>query len=185
MCIRDRHAVAHCVAYHDGLRSRFEEHFDGWRVVVSDPDDEAKLEVIPQSEDMHEQLETWHSSFDVRGQLVRFLLLEPSGSGGPQLMVIAHHLVVDNVSWSILLEDLDLACHQIRSQEPINLPAKSMSMLDWSRQLTEYAQAETTTRSTAYWQELAGHSGAVPRDCLLYTSPSPRDQRGSRMPSSA
>ena len=27
---------------------------------------------------------------------------------------------------------------------------------------------------------LIGHSG-----CLLYTSPSPRDQRGSRMPSSA
>ena len=25
----------------------------------------------------------------------------------------------------------------------------------------------------------------LPRDCLLYTSPSPRDQRGSRMPSSA
>ena len=26
---------------------------------------------------------------------------------------------------------------------------------------------------------------ALLRDCLLYTSPSPRDQRGSRMPSSA
>ena len=26
---------------------------------------------------------------------------------------------------------------------------------------------------------------AVPDACLLYTSPSPRDQRGSRMPSSA
>ena len=26
---------------------------------------------------------------------------------------------------------------------------------------------------------------AMPRNCLLYTSPSPRDQRGSRMPSSA
>ena len=26
---------------------------------------------------------------------------------------------------------------------------------------------------------------AMLRDCLLYTSPSPRDQRGSRMPSSA
>ena len=26
---------------------------------------------------------------------------------------------------------------------------------------------------------------AIPDDCLLYTSPSPRDQRGSRMPSSA
>ena len=27
--------------------------------------------------------------------------------------------------------------------------------------------------------------GLEPRACLLYTSPSPRDQRGSRMPSSA
>ena len=27
--------------------------------------------------------------------------------------------------------------------------------------------------------------GGYPKGCLLYTSPSPRDQRGSRMPSSA
>ena len=27
--------------------------------------------------------------------------------------------------------------------------------------------------------------GQLVKDCLLYTSPSPRDQRGSRMPSSA
>ena len=30
-----------------------------------------------------------------------------------------------------------------------------------------------------------GNGGAQSADCLLYTSPSPRDQRGSRMPSSA
>ena len=29
------------------------------------------------------------------------------------------------------------------------------------------------------------HFGSRPNTCLLYTSPSPRDQRGSRMPSSA
>ena len=34
--------------------------------------------------------------------------------------------------------------------------------------------------------EWNGHGGAVKVEfCLLYTSPSPRDQRGSRMPSSA
>ena len=31
----------------------------------------------------------------------------------------------------------------------------------------------------------ARREGDIPADCLLYTSPSPRDQRGSRMPSSA
>ena len=30
-----------------------------------------------------------------------------------------------------------------------------------------------------------GRGAGRMRDCLLYTSPSPRDQRGSRMPSSA
>ena len=34
--------------------------------------------------------------------------------------------------------------------------------------------------------EVVEYLDSVPsKDCLLYTSPSPRDQRGSRMPSSA
>ena len=33
--------------------------------------------------------------------------------------------------------------------------------------------------------ELSGKAGISGGPCLLYTSPSPRDQRGSRMPSSA
>ena len=32
---------------------------------------------------------------------------------------------------------------------------------------------------------ILANAGEHPEDCLLYTSPSPRDQRGSRMPSSA
>ena len=32
---------------------------------------------------------------------------------------------------------------------------------------------------------VADETSALSMDCLLYTSPSPRDQRGSRMPSSA
>ena len=31
----------------------------------------------------------------------------------------------------------------------------------------------------------AANTGTLPRHCLLYTSPSPRDKRQSRMPSSA
>ena len=34
-------------------------------------------------------------------------------------------------------------------------------------------------------QKVTYVEGSGPKGCLLYTSPSPRDQRGSRMPSSA
>ena len=40
---------------------------------------------------------------------------------------------------------------------------------------------------TLCFEVVASYGGKVPcvNTCLLYTSPSPRDQRGSRMPSSA
>ena len=45
------------------------------------------------------------------------------------------------------------------------------------RMLSQTFKIEITTT--------ANESEALLLDCLLYTSPSPRDQRGSRMPSSA
>ena len=51
------------------------------------------------------------------------------------------------------------------------------------RQLGEAMQA-----TAVEWQRAAEHEKSNPYlfyTCLLYTSPSPRDQRGSRMPSSA
>ena len=44
---------------------------------------------------------------------------------------------------------------------------------------------ETMVVSNDAWQCLVIHSAPLDKSCLLYTSPSPRDQRGSRMPSSA
>ena len=61
-------------------------------------------------------------------------------------------------------------------------------------QLTEYgtdpiAVAKSYADAGARWLHLVDLDGAKnPQNrqiCLLYTSPSPRDQRGSRMPSSA
>ena len=55
----------------------------------------------------------------------------------------------------------------------------------------EYAQAISDRYTTLYYERcIPGVSigllfGNVYYACLLYTSPSPRDQRGSRMPSSA
>ena len=51
--------------------------------------------------------------------------------------------------------------------------------------LTQDVRARTST--TGYYQLYANTASLVDdlMACLLYTSPSPRDQRGSRMPSSA
>ena len=49
----------------------------------------------------------------------------------------------------------------------------------------KYTQDVNTPRHHFYADEPASYGSADIGPCLLYTSPSPRDQRGSRMPSSA
>ena len=51
--------------------------------------------------------------------------------------------------------------------------------------LADTGLADPTDEAAGLVLGAGGSLSPAPRTCLLYTSPSPRDQRGSRMPSSA
>ena len=51
--------------------------------------------------------------------------------------------------------------------------------------LEEIYQPEQTISATVEFIDIAGLVKGASKGCLLYTSPSPRDKRQSRMPSSA
>ena len=53
------------------------------------------------------------------------------------------------------------------------------------RERTKLADVLPAEALDALIKRFAGVALEIPKACLLYTSPSPRDQRGSRMPSSA
>ncbi|MFJ7203734.1 amino acid adenylation domain-containing protein [Streptomyces sp. NPDC098789] len=52
-----------------------------------------------------------------------------------QLVLVAHHVVVDGVSWRILMEDLATAWRQISASEAIALPAGGTSFRRWTQLL--------------------------------------------------
>ena len=65
----------------------------------------------------------------------------------------------------------------------VNALAPAVVKTDFARLLWEGEAGERA--ANAYPLARLGEPGDIGRACLLYTSPSPRDQRGSRMPSSA
>ncbi|WP_109048206.1 non-ribosomal peptide synthetase [Azospirillum sp. TSA6c] len=68
------------------------------------------------------------------GPLMRALLIRKP-DGGQRLFLVAHHLVVDGVSWRILLEDLEAAL-----QGPCmldRLPAAGTPFAQWARRLVQ------------------------------------------------
>lgn len=95
-----------------------------------------------------------HASLDLRGPLVRAAFLD-GGTGGPRLLLVLHHLVVDGVSWQILLEDLATALEAGSAGRAPSLPATTTSFLAWARHLAAEADRPATRAEARHW--LADH----------------------------
>ncbi|MGP3689642.1 amino acid adenylation domain-containing protein [Streptomyces sp. IBSNAI002] len=80
-----------------------------------------------------------------------------------QLVLVAHHVVVDGVSWRILREDLATAWRQSVSGTPVELPPAGTSFRRWT-QLLERAAFETDLPH--YRRPLPGADAPVGRRAL-------------------
>ncbi|MEU6904786.1 amino acid adenylation domain-containing protein [Streptomyces coeruleorubidus] len=80
-----------------------------------------------------------------------------------QLVLVAHHVVIDGVSWRILMDDLATAWRQFASGTPIELPPVGTSFRRWT-QLLERAAFDAD--SSYYWRPLPGEDRPVGRRAL-------------------
>jgi len=80
---------------------------------------------------------------------------------GDRLLVVIHHLVVDTVSWRILIEDIETGYRQALSGQPVRLPEKSDSFKRWAEKILWYADSEKLQEEKAYW--LAAQSDSCPK----------------------
>ncbi|MFJ4323024.1 non-ribosomal peptide synthase/polyketide synthase [Streptomyces tricolor] len=152
-----RAALAAVLEHHDALRLRFERGGDGrWRQYGTAPGEAPYLEVY-QGAAPSEVAGALGAGFDLAGgPLLRAALCRPDDGGRPVLLLAAHHLVVDAVSWRLLLEDLDTAYRALRDGERPALGAKSTSFRDWARRLAAHTEAGGFDAELAHWQGLDG-----------------------------
>ena len=86
-----------------------------------------------------------------RGPLARAILDETPGA--LRLELVIHHMVVDGVSWRVLLDELATAVGQLRRGEPITLPAKTTSYRRFVDGLAAWATSPAADGELAAWTE--------------------------------
>jgi amino acid adenylation domain-containing protein/non-ribosomal peptide synthase protein (TIGR01720 family) len=74
------------------------------------------------------------------------------GEAGRRLLLIAHHLAVDGVSWRILLDDLQRGYEQLNRGEALDLGAKTTSYRQWAERLEQYSRSENCLEEVEYWE---------------------------------
>ncbi|ROP36112.1 non-ribosomal peptide synthase protein (TIGR01720 family)/amino acid adenylation domain-containing protein [Saccharothrix texasensis] len=135
-----RTALVALVEHHDALRTRFE----GDRQVVGPVTHADPLAV---------------DHFDLtRGPLLRAEVLDDAS-----VRLTAHHLVVDGVSWRVLVEDLTTAYRQARAGEAVRIGRKTTSFRDWATRLADHA-SHGFDAELAHWTAVAATPTAIPVD---------------------
>jgi amino acid adenylation domain-containing protein/non-ribosomal peptide synthase protein (TIGR01720 family) len=162
-------AIELLLVQHDALRFRYQKNHHGWEQTVVAPErvtpferiDLSGLAEAEQTTRMSEHAATLHASLNLQhGPLIRVALFDRGPQQNSYLLVVIHHLVVDGVSWRILLEDLHAIYQQLSLHEEPSLPAKTTSYKNWAERLIEHARSAELHEELAYWCETGGRPRA-------------------------
>ena len=134
---RLKNAIEELCEYHDAFRLKYKQKDGYWEQYYSDHTG-ISFEVIKESSWTEETLENIcseiQSGLDIeRGPLSRVVWFEGKG-----LFWVIHHLIVDGVSWRILIEDLNTL------YEGHSLGLKGHSYKTWGSYLQGYNHLEST-----------------------------------------
>ncbi|WP_347257370.1 amino acid adenylation domain-containing protein [Methylocaldum sp.] len=167
-------AAKHLLAHHDALRLRFRRENDVWHQTGLPQEDHAVFERVDLSgvpaadrkARMEDESNCRQGSLNLEeGPLIRVVWFDLGEGQNPRLLLTIHHLVVDGVSWRILIEDLYIACRQLMEGRTVALPAKTTSFKEWAERLRDHARSEALARELDYWLH-------APRE---YVDPAPPD----------
>ncbi len=165
------------VYYKDGLkeeyiRQAFVEiinHHDALRTICEVYNDQLKQHVLPIVDSNFIDLKTFYfhdeegldklienecnkiqASIDLNnGPLVKLGLFKTKE--GDHLLIVINHLIIDNVSWRIILEDFNNLYKAEITNSKYEMPSKTHSYKVWVNRLYEYAENEIHTDEKEHW----------------------------------
>ena len=165
-------AFNHLVRHHDALRLRFTLQDHHWRAVHGEavplslmlidakacPDGDLEAQIVTHAEVLQRSLNI------ATGPLIGAAWFDCGESRGARLLVVIHHLVVDGVSWRILLEDLQTVYHQLHHREAVALPPKTTAFQQWGHHLNSYSQSAALKGFNPTEHGSESVAGALPLD---------------------
>jgi amino acid adenylation domain-containing protein/non-ribosomal peptide synthase protein (TIGR01720 family) len=158
-----KQVVKQLLMHHDALRFKYYQKHGVWQQEYLE-----EIEDVPvftedlkfqQAESLglliSETADRYQRSLDIqKGRLLQVVLIEtPASELRNRLLIVVHHLVIDGVSWRILLEELENLLNASISKEKVDLGTKTSSYRQWHEALKKYGQSANVVSQIPYWQK--------------------------------
>lgn len=155
-----RKVIQAVLEIHPALRLAYLKRPAGWiqklRPVPESPSieavDFADRSDAERAEKLDQMLRDLNRSIELAtGSLIQCACIRTVTPGKDALILTVHHLAVDGISWSILLDDLATASRQLASGEAIRLHPPACDPATWIGHLHDRADTAAVTAEGDYW----------------------------------
>lgn len=154
-------AIRKIVEHHDILRVNYNRNDNTLYYNNSYLQKEENVEILDLSKlSYDEQLleienlrKKLRNNFNIESTTLFKLFVFELGERGQALLFTAHHLLVDGISWRIILEDFITIINQLHNSKDVILPVKTSSFKQWAEKLYEYSKNDFSLERN-YWEDL-------------------------------
>ena len=152
------------IAHHDTLRTNFipEQNKCFYNNKLLDEDIKVCVyDLDKRSETLEDLCTHIRNSLDItNGLLIKGGVFIDNATN--YLFLTAHHLIIDGVSWRILLEDFYKVYNALADGNNPKLPSKTASMLQWENKLIK--KRDKGLSATDYWNQVSKVEFVIPQD---------------------
>ncbi len=165
-------AIGCLIEYHDVFQLRFFKDDKKYRQYYSKEQytnivDEISIKNLSQAQVnkvVNEHKEQLCNSIDIhKGPLIKIAIFT-NGAIPKSLMIVIHHLIIDGISWRILINDLSRIYKGLLEKGSYSLPSKGSSFKAWAAKTREYVLKKNLLQETKYWFNMVKNSFSLPID---------------------
>jgi len=102
-------------------------------------------------------------SFDIENGFMMKACLMKLSEESVVMLLTAHHLVVDGISWRVILDDFNTLLKQLGQGESMKLPMKTHSYQEWANAVEEYSK-NGFGEEKSYWSQVVQSYEAYPAE---------------------
>lgn len=159
------------INHHDSLRINFSSKigqlfYNGEHLKKRYTIQQYDLRDLPytmQTDKMNEIAEILKASIDIECGILIKACLFILGRNDKKLLITAHHLIVDGISWRIIVNDINSILKQIVNEQKIVLPLKTDSYMKWAIALEQYSK-KVSDEEKKYWTNVLNKTFTFPTD---------------------
>ncbi|WP_291560027.1 MULTISPECIES: amino acid adenylation domain-containing protein [unclassified Clostridium] len=166
-------AVDKLTEYHDGLRINYDRknnklyynngHLNKTSAIQYF--DLSQYSYEEQSRSIKKLIDEAGVNFDIENSLLFNVTIINLGEETQAILFTSHHLIVDGISWRVILNDFITLIEQMNDEVEVKLPMKTHSFKDWAKALNDYSKKDFSEEKN-YWQGILNKEVNFPVDYI-------------------